>query len=163
MPKLVLRLHALPKGSITENGSPRHVVDLGGRARPAPTPTPLARWAGVVAASHDPCLVLDTHGRVVSISLPAGALLGCGTEGVAGRPFLTLVDLVDFHTGESKPEYAERVAPLAVLQEGIGLVRSLLRLRLPDGRVRTLDVAGSALHDSAGGTVGSLALFAALG
>jgi PAS domain S-box-containing protein len=163
MPKLVLRLHALPKATVAEPAAANHVVDLAARTRPAPTQPPLARWAGVVAASHDACLVLDAHGRLVSISPCAGELLGCGTEGVAGRPLLALLDLVDFHTGESGPEYAERVAPLAVLQEGIGLVRSLLRVRRPDGTIQTIDAAGGPLHDATGRLVGSLALFAAVG
>jgi len=165
MPRLVLRLQALPVGSIAEDGSTRHVVDLAPSQRSAPTPTAsvLASWSGVVAASHDACLLLDCHGRVVALSPRAGRVLGCGTDGVPGRPLLTLIDLVDFHTGESSPDYAERVAPLAVLQEGIGLVRSLLRVRLPDGSVRTVDAASGPLHDADVGLVGSVTLLAPLG
>jgi PAS domain-containing protein len=162
MPNLLLRLRALPKGSITE-GLPGPIVDLEAPERPAPAASTLARWSGVAAAAHDACLVLDAHGRVLSLSAMAGSLLGCGTEGVAGRPLLELLDLVDFHTGESAPDYAVRVAPLAVLQEGAGLVRSLLRVRHPDGTVRTLDAAGGPLHEADGRLVGSVTLFAGLG
>jgi PAS domain S-box-containing protein len=162
VPKLVLRLHTLPSAP-AEPVAPRHVVDLGGRARPAPTPTPLARWSTVVATSHDPCLLLDVHGHVVSVSAAAAELLGCGPEGVAGRPLLALIDLVDFDTGASAPDYARRVAPLAVLQDGVGLVRSLLRVRHADGSIRTVDAAGAPVHDGDGRLVGSVTLFAPLG
>jgi PAS domain-containing protein len=164
MPKLVLRLQALPSGTLKDSAAPRHVVDLGEHARPvAPTPTPLARWSRVTATSHDPCLLLDDQGRVVSISAAAGHLLGCGSEGVIGRHLLGLLDLLDFDTGASAPDYAQRVAPLAVLKEGAGLVRSLLRVRQLDDRPHTLDAAAAPLHDGDGRLVGSLTLFAPLG
>jgi PAS domain-containing protein len=162
MPELLLRLRALPTGTLADSAAPRHVVDLGGRHRPLPTPTTLARWSGVTAAAHDPCLLLDDQGRVVSLSSSAGRLLGCGTQGVTGRRLLTLLDLLDFDTGASAPDYAHRVAPLAVLQDGAGLVRSLLRVRHPDGAVHTIDAAGAPLHDADGRLVGSLTLLAAL-
>jgi PAS domain-containing protein len=163
MPKLVLPLHVLPPSPRPEPAPPRHVVDLGGRTRPAPTASPLARWSGVVATAHDPCLLLDRSGRVVSLSAAAGRLLGCGVEGVAGRPLLGLIDLVDFETGASAPDYAQRVAPLAVLEDGAGLVRSLLRVRHPDGVVRTIDAAGSPVHEADGRLIGSVTLLAPLG
>jgi PAS domain-containing protein len=162
MPKLVLRLRALPTGTVRQTG-PRHVVDLASRTRPTPTATPLARWSGVVATASDPCLLLDAQGRVVALSASAGELLGCGIEAVSGRPFLPLIDLLDFDTGASSPDYAQRVAPLAVLQPGAGLVRSLLRVRHPDGVVRTIDAAGSPVHDVDGRLVGSITLFSPLG
>jgi PAS domain S-box-containing protein len=166
MPKLVLRLRALPTGTLRDSGPP-NVIDLGSRSRsaPAPTqePTPLARWSSVVATASDPCLLLDAQGRVVTLSAAAGELLGCGTEGVSGRPFLPLIDLLDFDTGASSPDYAQRVAPVAVLLPGVGLVRSLLRLRHPDGAVRTVDAAGSPVHDDAGRLIGSITLFSPLG
>src|SRR4051794_7524093 len=162
MPKLVLRLRALPPAR-PEVVAPRHVVDLGGRAHLAPTPTPLARWSGVVATSHDPCLLLDGHARVVSLSAAAGELLGCGIEAVAGRPLLALIDLVDFDTGASAPDYAQRVAPLAVLRDGVGLIRSLIRVRHPAGALRTVDAAGAAVHDADGRVIGSVTLLAPLG
>ena len=165
MPKLLLRLHALPKGTLGDSAAPRHVVDLGDHPRAAAglTPTTLARWSRVTATSHDPCLLLDGEGRVVSMSPTAAQLLGCGSDGVVGRQLLPLLDLLDFDTGASTADYAQRVAPLAVLKEGAGLVRSLLRVRHADGQVRTLDAAGAPLHDADGRLVGSLTLFAALG
>ncbi|HET6815883.1 MAG TPA: PAS domain-containing protein [Mycobacteriales bacterium] len=165
MPKLVLRLHALPTGTLADPAAPRHVVDLGDRTRavPGPTPTTLARWSRVTATSHDPCLLLDANGRVVSMSGSAAELLGCGTEGVVGRHLLPLLHLLDFDTGASAPDYADRVAPLAVLKEGAGLVRSLLRVRHANGAVHTIDAAAAPLHDADGRLIGSLTLFAVLG
>jgi PAS domain S-box-containing protein len=164
MAKLVLRLRALPTGTPVDWAAPRHVVDLGQLRQPAaPTPTTLARWTRVTATSHDPCLLLDDQGRVVSLSASAGKLLGCGTEGVVGRALLPLLDLLDFDTGASAPDYAHRVAPLAVLKEGAGLVRSLLRVRHADGQAHTLDAAAAPLHDADGRLVGSITLFAVLG
>ena len=165
MPKLVFRLQALPTGTLADSAAPRHVVDLGERARSlaGPTPTTLARWSRVTATSHDPCLLLDDQGRVVSMSPSAGKLLGCPTEAVVGRHLLPLLDLLDFDTGASAPDYAHRVAPLAVLENGAGLVRSLLRVRHADGQVHTLDAAGAPLHDADGRLVGSLTLFSPLG
>jgi PAS domain S-box-containing protein len=164
MAKLVLRLHALPSGTLADSAAPRHVVDLGQLRQPSgPTPTTLARWSRVTATSHDPCLLLDDQGRVVSVSASAGQLLGCGTDGVVGRHLLPLLDLLDFDTGASAPDYAHRVAPLAVLEKGAGLVRSLLRVRHTDGQAHTLDAAAAPLHDADGRLVGSLTLFAVLG
>jgi PAS domain-containing protein len=164
MAKLVLRLQALPTGTLADSATPRHVVDLGQiRQSPAPTPTTLARWSRVTVTAHDPCLLLDDQGRVVSMSATAGRLLGCGSEGVVGRHLLPLLDLLDFDTGASAPDYAHRVAPLAVLKEGAGLVRSLLRVRHADGQAHTLDAAAAPLHDAEGRLVGSLTLFAVLG
>jgi len=165
MPKLLLRLRALPNGTFADSAAPRHVVDLGhgGRAPAAPTPTTLARWSRVTVTSHDPVLLLDEQGRAVSMSVAAALLLGCGGDGVVGRHLLTILELVDFDTGASAPDYALRVAPLAVLEDGAGLVRSLLRVRHADGQVRTLDAAAAPLHDADGRLVGSLTHFAPLG
>ena len=161
MLELVLRLRPL-----APDGQPeRHVVDLAGLARtPAPpTATPLARWSATVADAHDACLVLDAHGRVLSLSQSAGQLLGCGTVGMVGRPLLSVAEMVDFDTGAPAPDYAPRVAPLTVLAEGTGLARSMLRVRHLDGAVLTLDAAATPLHDGQGRLIGSLTFFSRLG
>jgi PAS domain-containing protein len=161
MQTLLLRLQPLAQAQGPEIVAPRHVVDLG--ARPRSASTPLARWSAVVAAAQDPCLLLDRQGRVISMSGEAGELLGCGSAGTVGRRLLDLIDLLDFDTGASEPDYAERVAPLAVLRPGTGLIRSLLRVRHPVGGVRTVDAAAAPLHDGEGHLIGSLTLFALLG
>ena len=163
MPKLVLRLRALKPMPGPDIVAPRHVVDLGGRSHSGPTPSPLARWSAVVASALDPCLLIDAHGRLISISAAAGELLGCGVDGTVGRPLLDLIDLLDFDTGASGPDYAQRLAPLVVLRPATGLVRSLLRVRHPAGGVRTVDAAAAPLHDAAGQVIGSLTLLARLG
>jgi len=158
--KLVLHLRRLPR---SEPEPANHVVDLADQACEEPTPTPLARWSASVATAHDPCLVLDLHGRVLALSVAAAALLGCCDVGVIGRPLLSVVDVVDFDTGRSGPDYAPRVAPLAVLAEGTGLVRSLLRVRQRDGSARTLDASASPLHDVHGALIGSVTFLSVLG
>jgi len=159
---------AEPTGQPGADPVPQHVVDLAdeplGTPRSGePTPTPLARWSASVAAAHEPCLVLDAHGRVLSLSVSGASLLGCSDVGVIGRPLLSVVDVVDFETGASGPDYAVRVAPLAVLVEGTGLMRSLLRVRLDDGSVRTVDAAAAPIHDVHGSLVGSVTFLASLG
>lgn len=106
--------------------------------------------------------MLDTRGHVVSLSVSAAGLLGCSDVGVIGRPLLAVIDVVDFDTGESRPDYADRVAPLGVLG-GQGLMRSLLRVRRPDGSVATIDASSAPLHDVHGTVVGSLSFLATLG
>lgn len=158
MAKLILRLQRLDG----DEQPARHVVDLGDHGRPPTATTPLARWSASVAAAHDPCLVLDAQGRVLSLSASGAELLGCSDVGVIGRLLLDVVDLVDFETGASKPDYAGRVAPLATLAQGNGLMRSLLRVRHHDGTWLTLDASAAPLHDAHGQTIGSLTFLASI-
>lgn len=164
MPKLILRLEPL-----AEDDGPaptRHVVDLGDHGRAATTTTPLARWSASVASAHDPCLVIDPQGRVLSLSAAAAELLGCSDGGVIGRQLLDVIDVVDFESGGSSPEYATRVAPLAVLSagggggRGWGLMRSLLRVRHPDEQRVTVDASAAPLHDAHGDLIGSVTFLA---
>lgn len=166
MPKLILRLEPLngvappsaPAAAPADAAAPPpHVVDLGDPRRAPAASTPLSRWSAAVAGAHDPCLVLDAQGQVLSISTSAAALLGCSDAGVIGRSLKDVVDFVDFDTGASRPDYASRVAPLAVLTGGPGLMRSLLRVRHHDGSRVTIDAAAAPLHDGAGGVMGSMA------
>src|SRR5512146_1243235 len=94
--KLIMRLERLP-GSEAPS-TPRHVVDLSDHVRAPAASTPLARWSASVAAAHDPCVVVDVQGQVLSLSASAAELLGCSDAGVIGRPFIDVVDLVDFET-----------------------------------------------------------------
>lgn len=158
MPKLILRLEPLA-GS--EPAAPsRHVVDLGDHGRAPAASTPLARWSASVAAAHDPCLVVDVQAQVLSLSASAAELLGCSDAGVIGRRLLDVVELVDFETGASAPDYASRIAPLAVLTNSSGLMRSLLRVRHGDGSRLTIDASSAPLHDVRGEVIGSLTFLA---
>jgi len=158
--KLIMRLEALPGSD--ESGAGRHIVDLGDRSRTPAASTPLARWSASVAAAHDPCLVVDTQGQVISLSASAADLLGCSDAGVIGRRLTDVIDLVDFETGASRPDYAARVAPLAVLANGNGLMRSLLRVRHRDGSRVTIDASSAPLHDVRSEIIGSLTFLAAV-
>lgn len=169
MTKLILRLERLD--DVAANGSaaaldaeverPLHVVDLGDHGRAPVASTPLARWIATVAAAHDPCLVLDQHAQVLSMSVSAAELLGC-TEGVIGRRLLDVVEVIDFDTGRPAPDYAHRIAPVSVLTAGSGLMRSLMRIRQRDGMVVTVDAAAAPIHDATGTTVGSFTFFASV-
>lgn len=142
-------------------GAPaRHVVDLGNADRAAVASTPLARWIAAVAAAHDACLVLDRDGQILSMSAGAADLLGCSDIGVIGRGLLDVVEVVDFDSGGLNPDYAARVAPLAVLTKGSGLMRSLMRVRRRDAARVTLDASSAPVHDGGGWTVGSITFFA---
>lgn len=162
MTKLVLRLERLQECP-TAPAAARHVVDLGDHARTtgssAPPSTPLARWVAAAAAAHDPCLVLDVDGRIASLSAAGAELLGCSDAGVIGRRLLDVLDLVDFDTGATRPDYASRIAPLAVLTSGSGLMRSLIRIARGTERL-TLDASAAPLHDAHGTTIGSFAFLA---
>lgn len=166
MAKLILRLEPLAEAT---NGSSAlaHVVDLGDRsrseqARTGSAASPLARWIATVAAAHDACLVLDPDGRIASLSSAGADVLGCSQGGVIGRRLLDVVELLDFETGQVRPDYSARIAPLGVLQSGTGLMRSLLRLRHPDGAAVTVDASAAPLHDARGTTVGSVTFLAPL-
>jgi PAS domain S-box-containing protein len=168
MPKLILRLERLPAPAAEPPPAPadddplRHVVDLGDHLRAPAASTPLARWSAAVAAAHDPCLLVDAEGQVLSLSASAADLLGCSDAGVIGRRLTDVIDLVDFETGASAPDYASRIAPLAVLGNGTGLMRSLLRVRHGDGSRVTIDASSAPLHDVRGDVIGSLTFCAAV-
>lgn len=160
MPKLVMRLAPLPSATEPAPAPARHVVDLGDNGRAPVASTPLARWSASVAAAHDPCMVVDAQQQVLSISASAAELLGCSDAGVIGRPLLEVIDLVDFDTGASGPDYAARISPLTVLQPTSGLNRSLIRVLHRDGTRVTIDASAAPLHDVRGQVVGSITFLA---
>lgn len=165
MTKLVMRLARLPDGDgdrLADSGVDGHdrlLVDLSDARGSGVAFTPLARWIGAVAASYDACLVLDADGHVLSVSPSASELLGTPPSGVIGRRLLEVVEVVDFDYGGAA-DYAARIAPLAVLNDGSGLMRSLMRVRLRDGSRMTLDTSSAPVHDAAGRTTGSLTFLA---
>ena len=162
MSELILRLERLERTGRTlpPDGRARDVVDLGNANRAAVASTPLARWIAAVAAAHDACVVLDRDGQVLSMSAAAAELFGCSDIGVIGRPLLDVVEVVDFDSGGANPDYAARVAPLAVLANGSGLMRSLMRVRRRDAVRATLDVSSAPIHDGGRWTVGSVSFLA---
>jgi PAS domain S-box-containing protein len=134
------------------------VVDVAAPER-LTTATPLTRWSAAVAAAHDACFVLDLNGVVISVSVAAVELLGCGDLAVIGRHILEVINLVDLETGALHPEYAPRITPLVVL-DGPGLGRSLMRVRHDDGTVVTLDTSAAPIHDVNGHLLGSVSFLA---
>jgi PAS domain S-box-containing protein len=136
----------------------RRVVDVSAPERLS-TATPLSRWSAAVAAAHDACFVLDVNGVVISISVAAVELLGCGDAAVIGHHLLEVVNLIDLETGASHPAYEARITPLAVL-EGAGLARSLMRVRHEDGTIVTLDTSSAPIHDVNAHLLGSVSFIA---
>jgi PAS domain S-box-containing protein len=164
VPSLILRLESLDD-DLTPDPEPhvvtRRLVDVTDAATTTSSATahPLAQWQAAAETASDACLVLDTLGAVVSVSPTALDVLGCGDAVVRGRRLLDVIDVVDFDTAESNPDYASRITPLATLN-GRGLMRSLMRLRRPDGALTTLDSTSAPLHDQDGETIGSISFFA---
>lgn len=138
--------------------SVRRIVDVAAPER-LTVATPLTRWSAAVAASHDPCFVLDSNGILISISVAAAELLGCGDSAVIGRHLLDVITLVDLDTGSADPDYATRITALAVL-ESPGLSRSLIRVRHEDNALVTLDMSSAPVHDVTGYTLGSVTFLA---
>jgi len=160
-----------PNGSVVEGSesgiaplptpdspAPRRVVDVAGPERLS-VATPLTRWAAAVAAAHDACIVIDSNGILISVSVAAAELLGCGEATIIGRHILDILHLVDLDTGAPEPDYAERITPLAVL-DNPGLSRSLIRVRHADGVLVTLDTSSAAVRDITGYTLGSVTFLA---
>jgi PAS domain S-box-containing protein len=172
VPSLILRLESLDDDLTTDpepdpepNVVTQRLVDITDAATATATAAssagthPLALWQAAAEAASDACLVLDAGGAVVSLSPAALDVLGIGDAGVRGRRLLDVIDVVDFDSAASNPDYAARITPLATLN-GRGLMRSLMRLRQPDGTLTTLDSTSAPLHDADGTTIGSISFFA---
>lgn len=163
MSSLILRLESLDDDlapDLEPHVVTKRLVDVGDTgSAPATSAHPLAHWQAAVEISSDACLVLDARGAVVSVSAAAIDALGCSDDKVRGRRLLDVIDVVDFDSGDSHPDYESRITPLATLS-GRGLMRSLMRLRRPDGTLTSLDSTSAPLHDEAGETIGSISFFA---
>jgi hypothetical protein len=106
--------------------------------------------------------VLDTGGRLASLSDPAAELLDRQAGELTGRHVLDgLLDLVDFDDLVRPAAYAERIPPLLAASEGV-LSRGLLRVRRKDGSLLSLDTIAAPLHDAGQQLVGSVSFFAPL-
>jgi PAS domain S-box-containing protein len=172
VPSLILRLESLDDDVADSDSDSDAAIDhnpagLPGQVdvsdRSASTSTSgshaLAHWQAAAENSNDACLVLDARGAVVSASPAAIEALGAAGQPVRGRRLLDVIDVVDLDTGASHPDYAVRITPLATLG-GRGLMRSLMRLRCPDGSLVTLDSTSAPLHAADGSTIGSISFFA---
>lgn len=141
-----------------------------GAARPpdlrvVPTIEALDVWAACVAAATEACLVLDGAGNVIAASEPAADLLAdARPERLVGGPLERSVDLVDF-TADVRPLTAaelRRIPPIAALRTQ-SLCRGLLRVRRPDGVLRTVDAVAAPLHGAqAPAVVGAISFLAAV-
>ena len=112
-------------------------------------------WASRVRDGAEAMLLVDASGRLVALSAAAGALLGLEPTTSAGAMLLDLVEVVDFTAAAVPvPDPDIQLPPLRAIVTG-RLNRGLVRLR-SDARVRSYDVVGIPLADSAG-AVGFLA------
>jgi PAS domain S-box-containing protein len=170
VPSLILRLESLDDEAAADADSDSDAaIDRGNSGLPSQVDVDsaaatagshsLAHWQAAAESSNDACLVLDARGAVVSASPAAIEALGAAGQPVRGRRLLDVIDVVDLDTGASHPDYAVRITPLATLG-GRGLMRSLMRLRTPDGSLVTLDSTSAPLHDADGATIGSISFFA---
>jgi PAS domain S-box-containing protein len=171
VPSLILRLESLDDdvdsdaepesdAAIDRSTSPvQGQVDVSDGSAGAAGSHSLAHWQAAAENSSDACLVLDARGSVVGASPAAIEALGAAGQPVRGRRLLEVIDVVDLDTGASHPDYAVRITPLATLG-GRGLMRSLMRLRTPDGSLVTLDSTSAPLHHADGTTIGSISFFA---
>lgn len=129
-----------------------------------PAANGVAVWAAVAAAAAEPCLVLGADAEVVAVSECGAQLLAKTTpEQLVG---LSLVDspvqLVDFTPdvrvlSESEAWRTPMISALRTQSQARGLVR----IRLPNGRLRTVDVVATPLLDG-DQVVGSLSFLAAV-
>jgi PAS domain-containing protein len=126
-------------------------------------PSPLRRWSVSVAEAHDPCLILNRLGQLVSFSDSARDLLHFGDSHVLGRPLIELLELVDFRTGQRQPDYVVLIPPLVALSDDIVHTRNLLRIRHRDGTEVTVDTTSAAIRDATGSIHGSFTYFMRLG
>ena len=111
------------------------------------------RWAGTVLAAPEPCLLLDSDGRVQALSVAAAELLGTTQAAAHGRPVEAVLTMVDF-SRRALP-VGDPVLALPALRSVVHrvLARGLLRVHLGDHAVRPAGTenpgfaAGAATYD----------------
>jgi hypothetical protein len=90
------------------------------------------RWSATVATAAEPCLLIDAHTVITSVSVSCCLLLGLGLPvEVLGRPLLHAeLRLLDFtaNRGELPEQEIEKIPPLLALSSG-RMARGLLRVR----------------------------------
>jgi PAS domain-containing protein len=138
--------------SLSESTVPRRDADEALRV--------LDRWADAVAASSQPCLVIDGHSAIVVASSSVCNLLGLPKPiNAAGLSLLGgALRLLDFTTaGEALSEADLKKIPPVLAITSRRLARGLLRVQVGDEK-RTIDVIATPLLDD-GAVVGSLSFF----
>jgi hypothetical protein len=121
----------------------------------------LELWALAVGAAVEPCLVVESTGKVVAASPGCGALFSIAD--VAGLGGLRLVDEVldlrDFSASSAKlpDREIDKVPPLMAITSK-GLARGLLRVKV-EGETKTVDAISVPLGDR-NAITGSLTFFA---
>jgi PAS domain-containing protein len=122
------------------------------------------RWAATVLAATEPCLIINTEGRIAAVS-PAGCeLLGLDKPSEAiGEKLIEAISLIDFTANAGaleEPESGNIPPLLAVRSER--LARGLMRVVPEEGQPPvTVDAIATPLSDGEK-VLGSLTFFSAV-
>ena len=122
------------------------------------------RWTATVAAAPEPCLIIDSSGAILALSVSCGELLGLGKPPEAiGRQLGSALRLLDFTAGagELEDSDAEKIPPLLAVRSE-RLARGLLRVVPGPGETPlTVDAVSTPLLDGER-VAGSLTFFSAV-
>jgi PAS domain-containing protein len=149
-----LLIPLVPQAAATV-GAPRPPSDAPELSVSGPS---LRSWSNAVSTSTDPALVLDPQGAVIAASAEGGRLLGRPVLDLLGRELHRAAGFVDFHASpRSLALDGSSLVPVQALRSN-SLARGLMRVRLEDGRLITLDAIAAPLHDAKAQLVGALVL-----
>lgn len=120
----------------------------------------VGRWASVVAAAAESCLLLDEDAVIAALSPAAAMVMGGAVEDLVGRPLLSCgIRFVDFtvDAGRLVGEDLQRIPPLLAARTS-SMARGLVRWHpLGDGgSPRTVDLVSSPLAGAEGEFGGSI-------
>jgi hypothetical protein len=119
------------------------------------------RWTSTVAAAAEPCLVIDTVGKILALSASCSELFGLGKPIEAiGQSLGTALRLIDFTAGAGELDESdvEKIPPLLAIRSE-RLARGLLRVAANPGETPlTVDaITTPLLHNDR--VAGSLTFF----
>lgn len=122
------------------------------------------RWTATVAAAPEPCLIIDSSGAILALSVSCAELLGLGKPPEAiGQQLGSALQLLDFTAGagELEDSDAEKIPPLLAVRSE-RLARGLLRVVPAPGETPlTVDAVSTPLLDGER-VAGSLTFFSAV-
>jgi hypothetical protein len=118
------------------------------------------RWAATVGSANEPCMVIDSLGRVAAVSVSACRLLGFASPASAQGQnlFAGAIALRDFTSDGAalSQDEVQRIPPVVVLTSGL-LARGVLRVRV--GRdIIMMDAVSTPLREREQ-VIGSLTFF----
>jgi hypothetical protein len=118
------------------------------------------RWAETVMGASEPCMVIDSLGRVAAVSVSACRLLGFASPAAARGQSLFggAIALRDFTSDGAalSQDEVQRIPPVVVLTSGL-LARGVLRARVGSDTI-TMDAVSTPLRER-DQVIGSLTFF----